>query len=339
MTTRAARQPALVLSRTDVCALMTRTDYLNAVEAAFRAFADGAAHLPSPMHLPGVDGGFHAKGATFTGARDYAALKLNGNFPGNPERTGLPTIQGVLLLADARNGAVLAIMDSIEVTLRRTAAASALAARHLARNDAAVITVCGCGEQGRVQLEALVEVLPLTAARAWDIDPDKAREFARVMSARTGLPVRAVDDLAQATLQSDVIVTCTSARSPFLTAGLVRPGTFVAAIGADSPDKSELAPELLARATVVVDTLAQCTAMGDLHHALAAGAMMPKDVFADLGEIVTARKPGRTGTDEITIFDSTGIAVQDAACAAWIYERARGNGAGIAMMFDHETVQ
>jgi ornithine cyclodeaminase/alanine dehydrogenase-like protein (mu-crystallin family) len=138
----------------------------------------------------------------------------------------------------------------------------------------------------------------------------------------------AVEDLAEAALQSDVIVTCTTARAPFLGPEHVRAGTFIAAVGADSPDKSELAPVLFRGATVVVDLLSQALAMGDLRHAVAAGAVSAAQVHAELGEVVAGRKAGRTGDDEIAIFDSTGMGIQDVASAARVYELALARGAG-----------
>lgn len=314
---RPAQGPeTLILSRRDVAALMEPAAWLDAVETGFRAAAEGKAHAPPPMTLAGQSGAFHAKGASLKLARLYAALKLNGNFPGNPEARGLPTIQGAILLCDGETGALLAIMDSIEVTLRRTAAASALAARYLARPDSRVILICGCGEQGRAQLAALRHVLPLERALAWDRNRNLARGFADETGAE------AVVDLEAAAGESDVIVTCTTARRAFLKASFVRPGTFVAAVGADSPEKSEIEPALMAKALVIADVLDQCAAMGDLRHAIAAGAIDRRAVHAELAELVAERKRGRTSDGQITLFDSTGTALQDVASAAVIYERA-----------------
>ncbi|HET9231435.1 MAG TPA: ornithine cyclodeaminase family protein, partial [Vitreimonas sp.] len=257
--------------------------------------------------------------------RKLAALKLNGNFPGNPAR-GLPTIQGVILLCDADTGAVLAIMDSIEITLRRTAAATALAAKHLARRDADLLAVIGCGAQARAQVEALADVLPLKRGVAFDLDADRARDFAA--EARSILPFEATHSLQDATRRAQVIVTCTTARAPFLDAPDVSPGAFIAAVGADNPEKSEIAPALMAKAAVVADVLAQCLVMGDLHHAVKAGAMTADQVRAELGEIIVGAKSGRAHDDEIVIFDSTGTAIQDVASAAVVYERARERGIG-----------
>ena len=173
--------PVRILRRSEIAALMTPAAYLDAVEIAFRSYATGNATVPAPMHIAARDGGFHVKGASVTLDRPYVAVKLNGNFPANRERIGLPTIQGALLLCDGSNGSVLAVMDSIEITSRRTAAATALAARYLARDDARSIAICGCGDQGRAQLTALAAILPLRCAKVWDIDFGCAHQFARDM--------------------------------------------------------------------------------------------------------------------------------------------------------------
>ncbi|HEV2817753.1 MAG TPA: ornithine cyclodeaminase family protein [Allosphingosinicella sp.] len=311
-----AQPRSLILTRTDIAALMRPADWLAAAEAAFRAAGERRADAPSPLAIQSAQGVFHAKGAGLRGPRPYVALKLNANFPGNPERRGLPTIQGAILLCDGASGAVLAIMDSIEVTLRRTAAATALAARYLARPEAATILICGCGAQGAAQLEALRETLPLTHCLTWDHDPGRAAAF-------DGAEVS--EDLAAAALASDIIVTCTTSRQPFLDRSMVRPGTFVAAVGADSPEKSEIAPALMASAKVVADVLDQCILMGDLNHAIAAGAMTQEAVHAELAGLVIGARPGRTSAEEITLFDSTGMGLQDVAAAAMIYERAAGD--------------
>jgi ornithine cyclodeaminase/alanine dehydrogenase-like protein (mu-crystallin family) len=172
-------ESALLLTRRDIAALMDPAAWLDAVETGFRAGAAGRANAPPPLSLPGIGGSFHAKAATIALDRDYAALKLNANFPGNPRDHGLPTIQGALLLHDGRIGTLLAIMDSIAVTLGRTAGATALAARHLARPDARTLLLCGCGEQAPAQLAALRAVLPLERVMLWDADDDRARRRPR----------------------------------------------------------------------------------------------------------------------------------------------------------------
>jgi alanine dehydrogenase len=305
----------LILTRHDVAALMDPAGWLEAAGTGFRAAAEGRADVPPPMAIEGLGGTFHAKGARMQLDRLYVALKLNGNFPGNPGR-GLPTIQGALLLCDGATGALLAIMDSIEITLRRTAAASALAARFLARPDASTLLICGCGAQAFAHAEALRAVLPIRRVLAWDLDEGRARTLAD----QAGGEVAA--DLADAARTSDVIVTCTTAQVPFLDDPMVKPGTFVAAVGADSPGKNEIVPALMARANLVTDLTDQAAVMGELNHAIAAGAKTRAQVHAELAELVTGARQGRSAPDEIWLFDSTGTALQDVAAAAMIYARA-----------------
>jgi alanine dehydrogenase len=312
--------PPLQIDRERLRALMGLDDYLDAVEAAFRAHGEGRTSQPMPLHIAVEGGGFHAKGAYVALGRPYVAVKVNSNFPGNPAR-GLPTIQGAVLLYDAGNGALLAILDSMEITSKRTAAASALAARHLAREDARVISICGCGEQGRAQLAAIARVRGIERAFAWDADLEKARRFAQEMTAALATEMVAVSALQDATRASDIIVTATSSSQPFLSRALVRPGTFIAAVGADNPHKSELDPDLFAGTKVVPDSLEQAAAMGDLHHAIEAGRATRESIHAELADIVAGRKPGRTDEAEVTIFDSTGLAIEDVASAAAAYER------------------
>jgi ornithine cyclodeaminase/alanine dehydrogenase-like protein (mu-crystallin family) len=311
-----------ILSRADVAALMSFGDYVEAVADAFRQHAQGRAVLPPAMEIRAEGGAFHVKGARLGG---YVAVKTNSNFPGNRKR-GLPTIQGAILLFDA-GGTLLALIDSIEITIKRTGAATAVAARYLARPDSHVATICGCGAQGRVQLEALRHGLDIRRVFAVDNDAAAAEKFAAEIAA-LGLDAEVPDTLRAATLQSDVIVTATTAHTPYLGIADVRPGTFIAAIGADNPEKSEIEPALMARARVVTDVREQCAVMGDLHHALRARAMTEADVHAELGELVAGRRPGRAAADEIMIFDGCGLGIQDAAAAGRAYERARERDIG-----------
>lgn len=312
-----------VINRESLARLMGLDDYVAAVEAAFRAHAEGRTSQPMPLHIEVDGGGFHAKGAFVALDRPYVAVKVNSNFPGNPQR-GLPTIQGAALLYDAVDGRLLAILDSMEITSKRTAATSALAARHLARADARTVAICGCGEQGRAQLAAIARARSIERAFAWDADTGKADAFAREMSAAHAIEVTAVATLREATLAADIIVTATSSQAPFLTRDCIRPGAFIAAIGADNPHKSELHPDLFVGTKVVVDSLDQAAVMGDLHHAIDAGKATRESVHAELADLVAGRKPGRTNDAEITIFDSTGLAIQDVASAVAAYARFIG---------------
>jgi len=321
-------EPILVLTRQEIAELMNFKEYVTAVEDAFRLYAEGKALSPGILEIPANDGGFHIKAAGLPLARTYVAVKVNGNFSQNRSRFGLPTIQGAITLCDGTTGTPLAFMDSIEITIKRTAAATAVGAKYLARPDSASATICGCGEQGRIQLIALKQMLPIERVKAFDLDEETAKTFAEQMSGELNIEVTPVKTLKEATRGSDVIVTCTTARQHFLCKDNVAPGTFVAAVGADSHDKQELAPELLASNKVVVDILEQCATIGELHHALKRDLVSKADVHAELGEIVAGLRPGRTSEDEIIILDTTGSALQDVAAAAAIYERAKHAGIG-----------
>jgi ornithine cyclodeaminase/alanine dehydrogenase-like protein (mu-crystallin family) len=313
--------PVFILERSRVARLLDLDDCIRVVEQAFRLRGEGRAAAPAALGLHADGGGFHVKAALLDLGRPCFVAKANANFPGN-RSIGLPTIQGVILLSDSRDGRPLAIMDSMEITLLRTAAATAVAAKHLARDDAKVVTVCGCGAQAGPQLQALRRVLPVERVFAYDRDGCRADILADHLSTESDLDARVAGSLREALRQSDVCVTCTTSSEFLLGRDDVRPGAFVAAVGVDNPEKREIHPDLMAAATVVVDDLEQCAAIGDLHHALEAGAMTRSQVHADLAAVVAGRARGRVSRDEITLFDSTGIALEDAAAAALVFERA-----------------
>jgi alanine dehydrogenase len=318
----------LLLSRSEVAARISLSECVAAVEAALIAQAEGRVLKTAAASVPSEGGGFHVKAGGFPSPLARFVAKVNSNFSGNPERFGLPAIQGVLLLADAIRGSPLALMDSIEITIQRTGAATAVAAKRLARPDSRVATICGCGAQGRIQAAALAYVLPIERFFLCDSDPRRAEALAEDVRRTLGIPAVAREDLRSAVSQSDVCVTCTPSRAPILFPGDVSPGTFLAAVGADSPDKQELHPEILARSKVVVDHIDQCAEFGELHHALAGGHLRRENVHGDLAGVVSGRIPGRERRDETIVFDSTGIALEDAAAAALVYERALAAGAG-----------
>ncbi len=317
----------LILTGKDVAALLSLEACIAAVEQAFLLYGEGKAPAPAALGVHANQGGFHVKAGLLSTGRSYFAAKLNANFMGN-QRFGLPTIQGVIVLCDAENGYPLAVMDSIEITIRRTGAATAVAARRLARPESSVATICGCGNQGRVQLQALKQVLPIRRAYAYDSDESRAREFAMVASSELKIEVTPVRELKAAAAESDVWATCTPSKRWMVGREHVRAGAFLAAVGADNEEKQEIEPELLAASKVVADVVEQCATFGDLHHAITAGLMTREDVYADLGQIVAGKKPGRTSPDEIVIFDSTGMALEDVAAAALTFEKATSAGRG-----------
>ena len=296
-----------IFTRTEVRNLLTIDDCIEAVEAVFRRFGEGTIAPPSSLGVHVDDGGFHVKAAAI--GPTFAA-KLNGNFPSNPQRHKLPTIQGVVIVANAERGTPLAIMESGEITTLRTAAASAVAAKYLSRKDASVMTICGWGVQGRAHRDAISRVRPIR--KVFTID------------------VGNLDELDAAIAASDIVVTTTPSKRPFIERRHLHPGLFIAAVGADHPEKSEIAPDAMAAAHVVVDVLDQAASMGDLHHAIDAGTMTREDVYADLGQIVAGKKAVR---GDVVIFDSTGTALQDVAAAELVYRRGVERNLGLEIAF------
>jgi len=322
-----------LLSRQDVERLLQPQECIAAVEDAFRKLAQGTVPLPGILGMHAGDGSFHVKAGFLTLDRPYFAAKLNANFPQNGARHALPTIQGVVILSDAANGVPLAIMDSMSITALRTAAATAVAAKYLARRDCETALICGCGGQAAAQLRALLTVRNPHVVWAYDQDNVRAAGFAASMERELGIDVRPSATLGDAVAASRIVITCTTSRRFFITQDMVRPGTFIAAVGADHEEKQEIEPRLMAEAKVVTDLTAQAAAIGDLHHAISAKVMTEDRVHAELGEVVAGKKPGRTRDDEITIFDSTGTGLQDVAAAIATYREALDAQAGTRFTF------
>ena len=323
----------ILLTRSQVAELLTLDECIAAVEEAFRLYGSGNAAPPGVLGTHTDGGGFHIKTALLDLNQRYYALKVNANFFNNSKRFNMPNIQGLIVLCAGVNGYPLAVMDSIEITIQRTGAATAVAAKYLARRDSNTVTICGCGNQGRVQLAAISRVLPIKKVLAFDSDTASADKYAADMSRTLSVDVSVVKTPAEGLRHSDICITCTPSQNWIVDYKDVRPGTFLAGVGADNEHKQELHPQLMKGNKVVVDVLEQCATIGDLHHAIAANIVSRAEVHAELGEVVAGRKPGRTSADEITIFDSTGTALQDVAAAAIVYERAMKSGAGTAMNF------
>jgi len=318
-----AHDTLLYLSRGDVEALeIPMAEVIAVVEAALREKGEGTAEMPpKPGVHPGPDAFIHAMPAYLAGL-GAAGLKWVSGFPANPER-GLPYISGLFILNDAETGLPLAVMDCTWITAVRTGAATAVAAKHLARPDARVAGIVACGVQGRTNLEALACVLPLERALAYDILPEAARAYAREMGERLGIEVVPVDSAEEAVRGADVVVTSGPIRKdprPTIPAGWLRPGAFACALDFDSYWTGEAMREVDRFAT---DDAAQLT-----YYRTVGYFRETPEPYADLGEIVTGRRPGREGAEERTFSMNLGLAIEDVATARLIYERARGAGAG-----------
>lgn len=305
-----------MITSADVLARIGMREAIAAVERALLALAAGQVQPPVSVGVAVPDGSFHVK-ACAAASPDYARLfvaKINSNFPGNRACDGLPTIQGVVAVFDTGTGRLRALLDSPSITALRTAATTAVAIRYLAQEGSRVATLVGCGALGRFHAEALA-ACGLQRISVFDTDAGKAADLAAWARAALAIECLAVKDLHAASRASEVVVTCTSSRVPFLGANDVSPGTFVAAVGADNERKSEIAASLLARARIVTDLTAQCMKSGDLKNAVPNEA----NVCGELVDVV-AKRVARTGPDEIVVFDSTGLAVEDLALCACLVD-------------------
>ena len=331
---RVKTEGTLIIGGADVRKVFSMGDCLAAVEQAFMLLGSGRASRPAVSSVRAAEGGFHIKSALVpVGEAEYFVSKTNANFPANASKHGLPTIQGTIVVHSAGNGVPLAVIDSIEITAMRTAAATAVAARSLARNDAATLAIVGCGIQGFQHVRALSLVRNLRSVSLYDRDETAAHTMSKRLASDFEFPVHVSSSIGEAVNAADLIVTCTTSTEFLLHAADVRDGTFVAGVGVDAEHKRELSPELLQQSRVVADVLEQCAAFGDLHHAIERGVMTTADVHGELGSIVVGEKPGRSSPQETFVFDSTGMALQDATTAVMVLDRARANGLGIEVRF------
>jgi len=314
----------LILTRSELASLLDIGDYIEAVENAFRMHGEESTYGIDMIHgdTPS-DVEFHIKaGGLKLGSNLYYGLKINASAFTNMEKFGLPNIMGAILLFDAEKGLLLAILDSIEPTIKRTGAATAIAAKYLAKSDSKTLTICGCGNQGRIQLISIKEVLKINHVFAFDLNEKISKSYAEEMGEKLSISIEATPDIGTAVWNSDIVVTCTPSKNPIVMKEFVKPGTFIAAIGSDSPDKQELESTLLKGTKVVVDMLEQCAQAGELHHALEDGIINKDDVHGGIGQVVAGKIPARESNAEIIIYDATGTALQDTAAAAVCYERA-----------------
>jgi ornithine cyclodeaminase len=260
---------------------------------------------------------------------DGFAIKISPGFFDNP-KLGLPSVNGMMVLLSAKTGLIEALLlDNGYLTDIRTAAAGAVAATHLSREDSKVAAIFGAGVQAGLQLEALRLVRPIEEARIWARDAAKAEATAARLRERLGIAVRAEPDAANAAAGADIIVTTTPSTEPLIKAGFVSAGQHITAMGSDAEHKNEIAPAILRMADLyVADSAKQTRRLGELHHAIEAAVFAADAEVTELGEIIAASKPGRRSASDITIADLTGTGVQDTAIATLARDRARAANAG-----------
>jgi len=266
---------------------------------------------------------------------DVSAVKIVNVHPQNAKNYGMRTVMALLVLVNPHTGAPMAVMDATHVTDMRTGGASAIASKYLARPNPKVVGIIGAGNQARTQMLALLTQFgAFDEVRVFDLYPEKskalAREFRRHYKDKVG-KISVAKEAKAAVVDSDIVVTCTSARSPIVLDEWVKDGTHINCIGADAPGKQEMDPRVLKRARLVIDDWEQASHSGEINVPLASGALVKEDVDAEIGEIVAGLKPGRENDEQITVFCSTGLAVQDALTAKIVYDHAITQKVGRSM--------
>ena len=309
--------PTLLLDRNTVRTLMRMADVINVVEEAFKMCGEGKGRMPAKVYLSVEQGDFRAMPAALPGC---AGLKWVNVHPRNPSR-GLPSVMAVLIYNDPETGYPLAIMDATEITAYRTGAAAAIASKYLARRSPHTMGVIGAGYQAYTQILAHAELFNPISINAFDISR------AAVDRLGQSLPHLSIKSCSvQEAASCDIVCTLTPSRSPIVKREWIRPGTHINAVGADAPGKQELEPSILKEATVVVDDLTQASHSGEINVPIQKGFYSADEVYGTLAEVIVGRKKGRIDSKAITVFDSTGIAVEDIAVAKLLFEKAQQAG-------------
>lgn len=294
-------------------------DVIVAMEDAFAAASNGDAESVGVLHIDaGKYGGGWSIKPGYLKSRGYVGVKLACGYPGNAAK-GIPTIMGAILLADAKDGTPLLLIDGLYVTAIRTGATGGVAAKHLARKEAEIVGVVGAGTQGRMQVRSLKRLFSLEEIKAYDIDKSRLRSYVREMAEELGVKVTEASSAREAVQGSDIVITVTPSKTPYVKSEWLQGGVHVNAFGADRLGKQELDKRIYKRSKLVTD---------DINAALQKKLFTKDDVYAELGEVITGKKKGRTRSTDLTVFDSTGVGIQDVATAAVAYERAKKSGAG-----------
>lgn len=314
----------IILSQQEVRSCLPMSDAIKAVTDAYKAFALGQVEMPQVQHLDVAK--YRGEVDIKSGAAENFGLigtKIASGYYDNP-KLGLPPGFAVIILLDLKTSMPLAIMDGSYVTAVRTGAAGAVAASVLARKDAKRVGVIGSGTQGRMQVLALNEIFPLEQVKVFNINKVNSEKYVVEMSERLGIDVQAVDTAQIAVSNVDIVVTAVPSKKPMIMDEWIEDGMHINAFGADGPGKQELDPNIMKRAKkIVVDSLKQCRVIGETQHALAQGLIQESDIHAEIGEILLGKKVGRETEEEVTLFDSTGLAVQDIAAANVVYQLAK----------------
>lgn len=315
------QKKTLILTKTDIEEILTMRKILPLVEKAFLAHAQGKVQMPAKIyiHLAKYNGDFRAMPAYIEGM-GACGIKWVNVHPDN-KKFGLPSIMAMIILSDPKTGFALAIMDGTLITNLRTGAAGGIAAKYLARKNSEKVSFVGCGKQAEAQLVALNEVFKIKSVLVYDCIESRAADFIRKMRF-LGLDMKCCSNIKECAQGADIVVTTTPSRKPIIKSDWIKNGTHINAIGADAKGKEELDPAILKRARVIVDDRIQAMHSGEINVPLSRKIINESDIGLTLGEVIAAKKKGRVSKDDITVFDSTGLAIQDIAVAGFVYKKA-----------------
>jgi alanine dehydrogenase len=317
----------LWLAQEEVKSVMDMPSDMHVVESAFRQHGLGKVQMPpkSYLYYNAYNGDLRTMPA-YLEEEDITGVKIVNVHPGNPT-VGLPTVMALIVLISPQTGEPIAIMDGTYITDIRTGAAGGIAAKYLARKNSKVIGLIGAGNQAKTQLEALNEVFKPELVKVTSRTKESCEIFIQEAADIVSCEIRYEEKIEKA-CDCDILVTTTPSRKPIVKSQWIKEGTHINAIGADAVGKEELDPELILRSKVVVDDMVQALHSGEVNVPLSKHYISENDIHAQLGEVMVGRKPGRTSEEEITIFDSTGLAIQDVASAHLVYQRALIKGLG-----------
>ncbi|MDI6806585.1 MAG: alanine dehydrogenase [Candidatus Aenigmarchaeota archaeon] len=316
----------LLISRKEVEGIVSMKEVMEVVENAFRAKGLEKVQMPPKLYVTFPNGDFRTM-PCYIPELGFGGVKIVNVHPENPEKYKLPTVMAIIVLIEPETGKPLAIMDGTWITNMRTGAVGGIAAKYLARKNSKIIGMVGVGAQARTQLLALNEVFDIEEVRIRDRTLESCKKFEEDMKF-LGLNIVIKERIEDVVKGCDILVTTTPVTQPIVKNGWISEGMHINAIGADAVGKEELEPEILKRAKVVVDDREQAIHSGEINVPISKGIFKPEEIYAELGEVIAGKKNGRVNDEEIIIFDSTGLAIQDLAAATLVYRKAKEVGLG-----------
>jgi alanine dehydrogenase len=324
----------ILLNQSQISGLLTMREVIESVETAYKVHAERKVQMPAKKYL------FYKKFKgdlrimpCFIRGMDESGVKNVNVHPDNPRKFGLPTVMAMIELVDPQTGFPISVMDGTWITNMRTGAAAGVATKYLARDNSEILGLVGAGVQATTGLEAINEVMDIKEVRVSCRTCQTRENFAKEASEKYGIEVKAVDTIKEAVKGADVLLTTTPARESVVKSKWVDDGTHINAMGADAPGKQELDSHVLQKAKIIIDCWEQASHSGEINIPVHEGLVRRSDIQGKIGDVITGSVPGRTSDDEITVFDSTGLAVQDIVTAWNVYEKALKQGIGQKMNF------